>query len=278
MTTTMGTTTSTAVQTTPRIQPWRWPWIHLFEPAHFVVRELPLDIEGLPDALDGFRIVAISDLHLTDVWYKAYERATDTVAALQADLLLIAGDIVDNKWDYEPALPIVKRLLPDLRSRLGSYAILGNHDRPGLAGELESVGVQMVMGQRTTIDTGNGIVELIGGPGPKREHWFDAFPKQFGPPQPGIPRLLMAHFPDFFPRLRSLHPDLYLCGHTHAGQVCLPGGIPLVWHDTQPRNLCRGYHRFGRTHYIVSQGFGFSGLPIRFFCPPEILLLVLRRA
>jgi uncharacterized protein len=106
----------------------------------------------------------------------------------------------------------------------------------------------------------------------------DGFASRFAAPTPGIPRIVVAHFPASFPKLQSLHPDVYLCGHTHGGQVCLPGGIVLVRHDPSPRKLCRGYHRIGTTHYIVNQGLGFSGLPVRAFCPPEILLLVLRRA
>jgi hypothetical protein len=251
--------------------------VHLFQPTHFVVRELALPISQLPEGLEGLRIVALSDLHLTRRWHSAYDRVIETVAALQADLVLVAGDIVHDRETHLPAMPVVGRFLPALRSRMGTVGILGNHDSIQLGKDLESLGISMLVGQRMLLETGSATVELIGAPGPMRYDMPDDFPQQFGPPEPGIPRILLAHFPDYFPTLRSMDPDVYVCGHTHAGQICLPGGFPLFSHDSQPRRLCRGYHRLGRTHYIVSQGLGFSGIPIRAFCPPEVLLLVLKR-
>ena len=90
-----------------------------------------------------------------------------------------------------------------------------------------------------------------------------------------MPRIVLCHFPDLFPAARHLEPDLYLAGHTHGGQVCLPGGFPLLTHDRVPRRFCKGIHRIDKTWFIVSRGLGFSGPPIRLFCPAEAMELTL---
>jgi len=79
------------------------------------------------------------------------------------------------------------------------------------------------------------------------------------------------HFPDHLRRTAKLQPHLFLAGHTHGGQVCLPGRIPILKHDAMPRRCCSGIHRVGDTWLIVNRGFGYTTLPIRVFCPPEVL-------
>ncbi len=277
MQTTSGKTTK-PIKTQTEIRPLSWPWVHLFQPTHFIVRELALPLEHLPMELDGMRIAVLSDLHLTPVWHKAYERVLETVEALATDMVLVTGDIVDDRRTHVPAMPVIRRYLPALRSRLGTFAILGNHDNIGSSQELDRLGIQMLDGRRILLETGKGSVELIGAMGPMWADMPEGFAARFEAPTRGVPRIVLAHFPDFFPKLQSLQPDIYLCGHTHAGQICLPTGAMLVRHDHSPRKLCRGYHRIGPTHYIVNQGLGFSGVAIRLFCPPEIVLIILKRA
>jgi predicted MPP superfamily phosphohydrolase len=67
-----------------------------------------------------------------------------------------------------------------------------------------------------------------------------------------------------------LDADFFLAGHTHGGQICLPGGWPLITHDRMPRRYSKGIFRFDGTWYIVSRGFGFAGVPVRINCPAEV--------
>ena len=91
-------------------------------------------------------------------------------------------------------------------------------------------------------------------------------------------RIVLSHFPDHLPRVQyALQPDLFLAGHTHGGQVCLPGGWPILRHDTMPRRLCSGIHWVERTWLVANRGFGFSGMQLRLFCPAEVLDLRLTR-
>jgi len=91
---------------------------------------------------------------------------------------------------------------------------------------------------------------------------------------------VLSHYPDAIIKLQKFDvmPDLLFAGHTHGGQVCLPGGMPILRHDTLPRRYCSGVHRFGGAWLVVSRGMGFSSYAIRVFCPAEVVEVVLRRA
>jgi predicted MPP superfamily phosphohydrolase len=94
----------------------------------------------------------------------------------------------------------------------------------------------------------------------------------------GALRIVLSHFPDQLLRTRSLAPDLFLAGHTHGGQICLPGGWPILRHDSLPRRLCKGIHQVEKTWLVVGRGLGTTNLHIRLFCPPEVLEIQLKRA
>jgi len=91
-------------------------------------------------------------------------------------------------------------------------------------------------------------------------------------------RVVMQHYPDQIRRTQDLKPDIVLAGHTHGGQVCLPGGFPIIKHDSLPRLYTSGVHRYGDVWLIVGRGFGFSTLPVRAFCPPQVVEIVLQAA
>jgi predicted MPP superfamily phosphohydrolase len=84
-------------------------------------------------------------------------------------------------------------------------------------------------------------------------------------------RIAMSHYPDALRRIGRLEADLFLTGHTHGGQICLPGRIPIIKHDSLPRPYCTGVHRVDDTWLVVNRGIGFTTLPIRVFCPSEVI-------
>ncbi len=87
----------------------------------------------------------------------------------------------------------------------------------------------------------------------------------------------MNHFPDTIRRLQNLEMDLYLAGHTHGGQACLPGMIPILRHDKLRRKYCSGLHQFHDTWMLVNRGFGFSQFDFRVFCPAEVVEIVMTK-
>ena len=116
-----------------------------------------------------------------------------------------------------------------------------------------------------------GKIELIGLPGKRRNELSSRFINALPEAQPGIPRIVLSHFPDHLKRTEGLQADLFLAGHTHGGQICLPRGATLMWHDSLPRRFARGAHRVGKTWLVVSRGLGWTGFPVRTWCPPEVV-------
>ena len=267
---------------------WRGPWLQFRQPDGFEWNCVGLPVPNLPRALEGLRIVHVSDFHARRHWVPAYDDLLRRVARRDADVLISTGDYVEDKKDYRPALPVAVRLVAGFRARLGAFGILGNHDRYKMAPAIERAGLVLLDGARRELEIvrrradGRGseraTVELIGLPGVRRGDLTQEFVESIPRRRDGTLRVVLSHFPDHLPRVQhALQPDLFLTGHTHGGQVCLPGGVPIIRHDTMPRRLCTGIHWVDRTWLVVNRGFGFSGMPMRMFCPAEVLELKLTR-
>jgi predicted MPP superfamily phosphohydrolase len=252
----------------------RGKWFQVFRPFDFEWNRAKLQVPNLPSSLRGLRIIHLTDFHLRGRWHAAFDGLIDRVRAADADLLLFTGDFVDNKRNHSKAMPTVYRLAEGLTARRGCFAILGNHDGPDFGPKLAATKFDWISGERRELIFGDAKVELIGLPGYLR---ID-LPRDFAatmPPPPGpgdnTLRIVLSHFPDHLPRTAALRPHLFLAGHTHGGQVCLPGRIPILKHDRMPRRFCSGINRIEETWLVVNRGFGVTTLPIRVFCPPEVL-------
>jgi predicted MPP superfamily phosphohydrolase len=221
----------------------------------------------------------LSDFHLRSRWHRAYDDLLQRVAADPPDLVLISGDILEAKYDHFSALPVVQRMLSGLRSRLGCYCILGNHDGDLVGSRLAAWGCSVINDRVVTLRDADAAIELVGAPGVQRHDINTSRVCDLDPPAPGVVRIALSHFPDLTPRLaNSMHPHLVLTGHTHGGQVCLPGGWPLVRHDRLGPRMVQGLHRIGPAWMLVSRGFGFAQLRIRAFCPAQAVQVVLQPA
>ena len=252
-------------------RPRRGPWLQLLDFAGYEWNHVELSLPDLPPALVGTRILHLTDLHLRTRWPKQLD---DVIARTQADppdLILFTGDFVDDKRDHRPALPLVKRLLGNLKSRFGAHAILGNHDGDLLAPQLHRLGVRVIVHQHVHVRVNDAPIELIGLPGPDRADLDERFLHAIGPKNGGVPRIVLCHYPDLVRTVRAIEPDLYLAGHTHGGQICLPNECAILTHDSLPRRLCKGAHDVNGTCLVVNRGFGFTTLPVRAFCPAEVV-------
>jgi predicted MPP superfamily phosphohydrolase len=287
---TTGVRRAGAASRIAHFRPRRGPWIHFRHVAGWEWNRVELTLPTLPAALDGVRIVHISDLHLRQRWPRQLDEVIERVNVNPPDLILFTGDFVDDKHDYRPALPHVQRLIASLRSRHGMFAIVGNHDTDLLAPHLVRFGLPVIVHQRIEVpvrgdgdgeagENDAGTIELIGLPGPERGDLDEHFLRALPPKRPGVPRIVLSHYPDLLrPTLRAgVAPDLYLAGHTHGGQICLPGERAILRHDSLPRHLCKGAHDYHGSCLIVSRGFGFTTLPLRVFCPAEVVEIVLKQ-
>jgi hypothetical protein len=243
----------------------------------FRVRRIEVAFDGLPWALDGARIAHVSDLHVGRFTEgRTLERLVEATSALDADLVLLPGDLINNSLaDLPAALDAVRAM----RARHGAYLCLGNHD-------LIDNGAEFVARTRDAlpllIDEGR-IVQVRGEPmqilglswSRGEEAMAAAVRRLAGELRPWAFPILLAHHPHAFDTAAEVGIPLTLSGHTHGGQLMLPGEIgfgPLMY-----RYWSGLYRRPGRNEaaLVVSNGAG-NWLPLRTNAPAEIIEIVLR--
>jgi hypothetical protein len=240
------------------------------------VEPVDLHLEGLPAAFDGYRILLLTDLHLDGL-----EPLTDTLIAqvrdLEVDLCLIGGDVrMEMYGPMAPSLRRLRRLLAHVRARDGVYGVLGNHDCIEMLPEFEASGVRMLVNEATTVGRDAASLWLVGVDDPHYYRCHD-LPRAFRGIPEGAFSVLLAHSPEIYREAAGHGARLYLCGHTHGGQVCLPGIGPIFTHSSAPRFTAAGRWSYEGMVGYTSRGAGASGIPLRFNCPGEIPLLTLRR-
>jgi len=242
------------------------------------VSEKVLEVARLDPALDGMTIAHLSDLHFIGTIDKTYFQEVVRLAnAWSPDLVALTGDLVDDS-KYISWIPDT---LGQLRGKHGAYFVLGNHDKRVDEVELRRTLVQsglVDLGSRTRrIAVGSRQLLLAGNERP----WFGTAPTLS--PCPEIEsterplRIALAHSPDQFAWARKNDVDLLLAGHTHGGQIQVPGVGPL-WAPSH-RGVKYASGTFHKTPTTMHVSRGLSGLtPLRINCPPELTLLVLRSA
>jgi predicted MPP superfamily phosphohydrolase len=253
------------------------PRLQILTAKGFEWVDAQIPIPHLPPELEGFRLLHVSDIHARRLWDPAWDELIARVQADPPDFIVYTGDFVDNKQKTRQSMPLVRRLVNSLKSRLGAAAILGNHDGDLLGPPLASLNLTLLDHRRLALHSGSATLEFIGVAGVDRKDFDPVFLRSLGRKGPGTVRIALSHYPDLIRRSRFLELDLFLAGHTHGGQVCLPGGIPIIRHDSLPAKLISGIHRVYDTWLVSNPGIGFSGLPVRLFCPAQVIEIRLRR-
>lgn len=223
----------------------------------------------IPPALDGFRLLQLSDLHL-DIDPALGPAVTQALQGLEYDLAVITGDYRNStSADFSPAIAAMAQLLPAIKPPV--YGILGNHDFIEMAPALEALGLPMLLNESLLHQHGSGEL-LLGGIDDPHFYATDDLPRVRAScgDDPAALRILLSHSPETYHRADGF--DLLLAGHTHAGQICLPGGIAILRIGRCPGAMLAGAWQHGSLLGYTSPGTGCCGVPVRFFCPPEITL------
>lgn len=236
-----------------------------FHEVRLVRREVVL--RGLPRCLAGFRILQLSDLHI-DLAPGLVGRCREILRGVEFDQAVITGDFQDLVFYPQEE---VLRLLGELMPLLGSepLAVPGNHDLLSLVQRLEGEGMRFLLNESKGI--GGGELYFVGVDDPRFFRGDD-----LGKALEGVPaaacKVLLSHSPSTFRQAAAAGIDFFLCGHTHGGQICWPNGKPIVKNVKVPEGMFAGGWREGDMEGYTSRGTGGCGVPIRFFCPPEITL------
>lgn len=241
-----------------------------------VKTEQVLALANLPPAFDGFRILLATDLHL-DGLPELSGRLRDLLAGERFDLCLLGGDYRMRAYgSYQECMDLLRPLARDLRADHGCFAVLGNHDCPEILPLLEEMGVQPLVNDNVVLERGGQRLWLAGVDDPHHFRCHSVEAACQGVP-PGAFIILLSHSPEAYDEAARRGVGLYLCGHTHAGQIRIPRFGPVFTHSRSPRRLCHGAWRHGAMQGYTSSGAGASGAPVRFFCPGEVVVLTLRR-
>jgi predicted MPP superfamily phosphohydrolase len=243
----------------------------------FTVRQNCISFPRLPKSFDGLRILQLSDLHL-DGHPGLGRLIAQAVDGLSFDLCVLTGDFrFSDVGHYRHLVDELDVLIPSLKCPLGVYGVLGNHDFIEMAPLIEAAGVQLLLNEGVELDAKGGKLWLIG---LEDAHYYGLH--NFGKALQGVPedtaKILLVHSPELISQAAALGFGLYLTGHTHAGQMCLPGGFPLLLNARCPRRYIAGGWQYNGMNGYTSAGIGSSGVFARFFCPPEITIHTLKSA
>jgi predicted MPP superfamily phosphohydrolase len=262
----------------------------LIEPHLLTVRHFDVTLPGLPVAAENWRLVQISDVHYSAIGgARLLEETVERSNSLNPDAVLLTGDYVSRRNSYASftgarlwARPIMDyadamaKVLSGLRARLGIIAVAGNHDHAkgrcdAIEGLLAKAGVVSLRNKSTFLDGVlplAGLDDLRGGRPLVRQalKGIDA----------AMPQIILSHNPRLMLELRHRNA-LILSGHTHGGQVHLPfTNLRVRPRDVVQTPFLRGWYRQSPAQMYVSSGLGSVHFPMRFRCPPEMVVFTLR--
>ncbi len=224
----------------------------------------------MPAVFDRLRVVQLSDIHHSlFISLPKVEWAVETANRLEADVVALTGDFVTFSPDY---VRPVSRALGKLKAPMGVFAVLGNHDyRVGadfIARELRRHGIQVLRNRHTALRRGHHKLWLAG----VDDLWYSCDLARAARGIPAGPKILLCHNPLIISQAARYGFDLVLSGHTHGGQVRLPG-LKSFYRSAR---FWTGWDRLHHTQIYVNRGLGQVVVPFRLGCPPEIALFELR--
>ncbi len=247
------------------------------EPEALVLETVEVNLSRLPRAFDGMTLVHLSDLHHGPyVSLEHIKHAVELANEAQPDVIVITGDFIGMSATYmKPCVEALRKLKP----RVGTYAVLGNHDY--ILGYLEqslvtlkASPIQILRNQSVRLKSGNDQVALVG----VDDVWLKYANVKRA--LAGLPnelcKILLVHEPDIADEVAKEKVDLQLSGHSHGGQIKLPGLGPLIL-PKYAEKYFEGLYRVGDLQVYTTRGVGLIQPAVRLNCPPEVTVVRLKR-
>ncbi|MEH6651418.1 MAG: metallophosphoesterase [Motiliproteus sp.] len=242
---------------------------------NFSIQHNTVTLPGLPEAFDRLTLLHLSDLHV-GMNPETNRVLLEQVSEHDYDLCVLTGDYrAMTCGEIDDALEGMAALRRKLRSPC--YAVLGNHDSIHMVAGLETMGIRVLLNESITLER-NGQQLYLAGIDDAHYYRVDNLQKAAESIPHDASVILLSHTPEIYRQAAHAGVDLMLCGHTHGGQICLPGGIPIILEAQCPRALGSGSWSYEGMQGYTSAGVGTSIIPVRFNCPPEITLHHLQSA
>ena len=263
-------------------------WAFFVEPNRLCVTRERLVLDAWSGNGQGAKILVAGDFHFAPGDDARAEKVVNAILEEAPDAVFLVGDYVNGHTRESAMQPeAIARHFGRIAERFPVFAVLGNHDayigRRKIAGAFREAGIRVFEEKGVQeLRLPGGRRFMVGGTLDAHSYFpvFDAAEIPENPSNGALPFILLSHSPDVLPFLNA-GADLTLCGHTHGGQLCLPGGWPIF-------NSCRivgndfaagmqTVPQSGKAIFIT-RGLGTSILPARFFCPPELAVIELMPA
>jgi predicted MPP superfamily phosphohydrolase len=223
----------------------------------------------LPSSFQGFTLLQISDPHV-DMNLEVMRQIESLVDRLHYDVCVLTGDYRGKTFGpIDATLKGMAHLRDALKGPV--YGVLGNHDTIAMIPALEAMGIRMLLNEKDALERGHQRIHLAG---IDDAHFYqvDNIEKAAAGIAPNEFSILISHTPEIYRHAAHAGFDVLISGHTHGGQICLPGGIPLTLDSKLPRRMGSGSWTFHDMIGYTSRGAGSSVVPVRFNCSPEITL------
>lgn len=237
--------------------------------------EETLELAGLPDGFDNCRILLISDLHIEGMDGLA-DKVIGLIENLEYDYCFFGGDFsLYTRFDLVKTKQQTQKIVEHIKCD-HIYGVLGNHDFYETAVFLDSLGVTMLLNEHAVMERNGAKIYIAGVDDCFLFDSADICLAANGIPA-GTFKILISHSPQLYKQAAKYGFNLLISGHTHGGQVCFPGGIPVFKGAKIPRKIVKGSWRHKKLTGFTTSGAGASGnVTARFFCPPQIAVLTLK--
>ncbi|MBT8762820.1 CDP-archaeol synthase [Desulfohalobiaceae bacterium Ax17] len=243
---------------------------------NFKLREVYINHPKLPHNFEAYTILFMSDLHL-DGLNGLTERLQTVLEQISVDLCILGGDYrMATHSTYLDAMGKLKRVISSIKTNDGIIAVLGNHDCLEMVEFLEEIGVKVLLNDALPIEHKGQTIWIVGVDDPHYYQCHDldqAFEKV---PQDAF-SIFVAHTPKIYKEAAKHGADIYLAGHTHAGQIQIPPIGPVFTHCPAPRKYSQGLWSYRQVTGFTTSGVGVSGVPVRFNCSGEVVKIRLKR-
>jgi len=251
-------------------------WGFFIEPRMIKVEKISLGIENLPSSFKNVKILQLSDFHSKNFGEKE-RKVLKLAAELKPDFIFITGDIVDwTTQDLESCREFWKELSKDYRGRI--FGVYGNHEHRNknfgnLSGFFEESGIEILINESKEIERGEDFIYLVGVDDPHMN--YDDVQKALENVKDDAPKILLAHSPEIFGKIKGENINLVLVGHTHGCQINIPVLCDLILPLKYDKQYKDGLFLENSTYMYINRGIGETFLPIRFNSFPEITLIKL---